>query len=429
MKLWHQLLPAGKRNAIAYLTENEEVNRGRSIPLNEQAIILIWNSEYKPGCSGFSPEIKQAALAYKPQPIFEPITSTTHISEIVERAIKFSKIPTNELERLSEKDLFKSINFFPAGISDCKSLFQYLQKKQLLPKFSSSFSFESSPDTRTTVIRTKHVLYVGDTHGDLETSKKIFTDIGQKILAAGGVIILVGDYVDRGRQSLANFLFWLYLKEKYPDQIIMLRGNHETEEMNRKYGKSWYPQLVPKAKTAIKTIYSQLPISAIRLACTGNSLINAVLAIHGGSMYLATNSPLKDKYNYMVGAYFSESNNTNSPLWNEFKEYIREKWKSTIEGTNARKGGYGKIAGKRIVEILKTLGFSSVVTGHTHENEDMFDSSVHTLMSTGKGSNDSHFIYKNTIIPEVIYDRDGKLIRIRMENWKFFRIQQKQAQI
>uniref|UniRef100_A0A0M3HZH8 Serine/threonine-protein phosphatase n=1 Tax=Ascaris lumbricoides TaxID=6252 RepID=A0A0M3HZH8_ASCLU len=47
--------------------------------------------------------------------------------------------------------------------------------------------------------------------------------------------IFLGDYVDRGSHQIETFLFVLLMKLRWPDRVYMLRGNHETFELNANY--------------------------------------------------------------------------------------------------------------------------------------------------------------------------------------------------
>jgi Calcineurin-like phosphoesterase len=45
--------------------------------------------------------------------------------------------------------------------------------------------------------------------------------------------LFLGDYVDRGKQSLETFLLLLCYKLKYPENFFILRGNHECANVTR----------------------------------------------------------------------------------------------------------------------------------------------------------------------------------------------------
>lgn len=48
--------------------------------------------------------------------------------------------------------------------------------------------------------------------------------------------IFLGDYVDRGKQSMETICLMLAYKVKYRENFFLLRGNHETSSINRIYG-------------------------------------------------------------------------------------------------------------------------------------------------------------------------------------------------
>ncbi|CDO67125.1 protein phosphatase containing kelch-like domains, putative [Plasmodium reichenowi] len=134
----------------------------------------------------------------------------------------------------------------------------------------------------------------GDIHGQYYDLMRLFQlykcpveeDLGEKLNAIGDIdsndYLFLGDYVDRGSNSLEVICLLFALKCKYPKQIHLIRGNHEDVAINSLYGfqeeckrrlkedvtdkdSCWYQ---------INQVFEWLPIGAI--------VEDKILCVHGG---------------------------------------------------------------------------------------------------------------------------------------------------
>jgi len=116
-------------------------------------------------------------------------------------------------------------------------------------------------------------LFVGDTHGNFIVTKAVM-----KIFSDGDFdrIVFMGDYVDRGYQQLDNVNCILGLKLARPEEVFLLRGNHETVSTNSRYG--FWEAVTSKYSESLYKLYnhifSYLPLAAITW--------NDVFVVHGG---------------------------------------------------------------------------------------------------------------------------------------------------
>ena len=198
------------------------------------------------------------------------------------------------------------------------------------------------------VVHSNKFYVVGDLHGDFVSLQKILESVDVKNFP----IIFLGDYADRGKYGLEVYQTILLLKEKYGENVIMLKGNHEDyervdgeivpkfspctfiQELKLKVGESWRKRL-----EEFFHLWNSLPLAVL--------VPRRFLLVHGG-----------------VTSKIKELNDLAKPS-KEVEEAIL--WSDPMEefGELANPRGAGVLFGPDVSEkVCKALNVKKIIRSH-----------------------------------------------------------------
>ena len=160
-----------------------------------------------------------------------------------------------------------------------------LQKCKCLDEGSLKTLIEKLKDlliTESNILSLKTPITIcGDIHGQFYDLKNLITLSGSPSSTS---YIFLGDYIDRGNNSVEVIELLFLYKLKYPNNIFLLRGNHESRQISFTYG--FYEEITRKYGNSnpwryIMDLFDYLPISAI--------IENKIFCVHGGlSPFIST---------------------------------------------------------------------------------------------------------------------------------------------
>jgi len=198
-------------------------------------------------------------------------------------------------------------------------------------------------------------LVIGDLHGDLESLIDILkhSNFIQKIRQhTDALLIFLGDYGDRGEHSKEVYHTVLKLKLLFPEQVVLMRGNHEGPEdllasphdlpmeFQMKFGEEW-----KGAYSKVRKLFS----------CLYNAVLveERYLMIHGG---LPSKAKKIEDLAYAHTLHPKQSF-LEEILWSDPNEMIKE--------SCASPRGAGKLFGENVTsQVLRRFSVKILIRGH-----------------------------------------------------------------
>nr|CAD2204613.1 unnamed protein product [Meloidogyne enterolobii] len=238
----------------------------------------------------------------------------------------------------------------------------------------------------------------GDLHGQFNDLMRIMDSEGFPHCRS---YLFLGDYVDRGAQSMELILFMFACKVRYPKNFYMLRGNHETSSINKSYG--FYKNVLDLYRNdqlydAFNKVFDCMPLAALisgRILCMHGGLSPPMLEAKNLRVIDAIERPLPDSLinpanNQMAVDLLWADPDVNVPLF------------------AANRRGVGHIFGQEVIDRIRTrFGVDLIIRAHqvVLDGHEFFngtpDSGLITLFSA------PHYCG--------MYDNSGAIVRVAVD--------------
>ena len=219
-------------------------------------------------------------------------------------------------------------------------------------------------------------IFIGDTHGDPDAVRAIIgqSDFVGKVARGEKIkLVFLGDYCDRGDGDLENIEQILDLKIKFPDNVVILRGNHEEESVsgNAFNGSKFflaslrakYPgERGKKLFDEYMAMFENLPNCVVTE--------NGIVALHGG-----------------IGEFTSLQDLQSNELNIRWNDPAGEG--SSLSGLSpSRRGGGAMFFGQDVLDrFLASVGGKALIRAHEYGRTPViqWNGTIATIFSNGRG--------------------------------------------
>jgi hypothetical protein len=323
------------------------------------------------------------------------------------------------MERLAEFTKEKSVEEFKALLNEVEEILtteQEFGKGRLgkkIPEIAAGpHGMECFSDERITYLPPRgRAIIVGDTHGDSISTQAILeqTNFLERLPDEPDLrLVFLGDIIN-GEEELRNLFLALSLKQKHPQNVILLGGNHESSRYSPQIHIIWrklerdYEEISKELYADCLLVFKNMPVV---LVC-GNGLVG----VHGGIPSQDIKSLLDLKGNKHL---------LEQILWSDPTKIDKERIPSARTKPIL---GFVRFGADAFSRFMEAVGGSVMVRGHEPLFEEkealMFNNRLLTVFSTGVGSSESRFIEDENEVPTPIFaefDLSQPMTQISQEN-------------
>lgn len=129
----------------------------------------------------------------------------------------------------------------------------------------------------------ENLAVISDLHGDSYSLFRILDEINyEKFLSRPkNKLVFLGDYVDRGSDSVSVIYAVCHLKHAYPDSVVLMRGNHESPAEFPFPSHDLPYRIKDRFGNSGRDVYGRL-LSMFKLLTLATVVPDRLLLVHGG---------------------------------------------------------------------------------------------------------------------------------------------------
>jgi protein phosphatase len=202
----------------------------------------------------------------------------------------------------------------------------------------------------------ENLVIISDLHGDSKSLFQILSEIYYERFLSNPLnkLVFLGDYVDRGSDSVGVMYSVCHLKGAYPGSVVLMRGNHEAPAEFSFSSHDLPYEIKKRFGSSGKEVYRKL-LSMFRLLTLATVVRQDLLLVHGGP-------PTEDAAPESIAA--AQENHVKSRvleelLWNDPRQVDAE------PGWENSRRGIGRHFGSSVSrKALQDFGAKAIVRGH-----------------------------------------------------------------